>query len=119
MHAHGFDITQDEHLGRVTLRITGELDIATAPRLRSAVETAWSSGAGEIVLDMRSVRFIDSSGLREILRTREACEERATGMSALSELQPGPRKLFEITGAGDVLRWREPDEPRGAAGERA
>ena len=105
MHSQGFDITHDERDGRYTLLVAGELDIATAPRLRSAVEQACGAGAREIVLDLRSVRFIDSSGLREILRSREICEERSSELLALSALQAGPRRLFEVTGAGDVLRW--------------
>ncbi len=117
MHSQPFDITSDERGGSVTLRLAGELDIATAPRLRNAVDVACASGAGEIVLDLRSVSFIDSSGLREILQAQERCEEGSMELFALPELQAGPHRLFEVTGAGDVLRWREAGDDPQLAGE--
>jgi anti-sigma B factor antagonist len=116
MHSQAFDITQHERDGSIVLRLAGELDVATAPRLKSAVDAACASGAEEVVLDLRSVRFIDSSGLRQILQARETCEEHSKQLLVIAELQAGPRRLFDVTGAGDVLRWRDAEQnPRLAA----
>ena len=50
-----------------TLALAGELDIATAPDLEAMIHSLCADGAGEIVLDIGQVSFVDSSGLRAIL----------------------------------------------------
>jgi anti-sigma B factor antagonist len=41
----------------------GELDLAGAPRLREALSDALSEGRVYLLMDLRSVTFIDSTGL--------------------------------------------------------
>ncbi len=52
----------DEH----TLRVVGELDVQTSPRLDAAIAQMLGNG-GDVVLDMTDVGFIDSSGLHVLL----------------------------------------------------
>jgi anti-sigma B factor antagonist len=47
------------------IRCSGELDLATSPRLEEAVEQA---GTSRITIDCSKVTFIDSSGVRLLLR---------------------------------------------------
>jgi anti-sigma B factor antagonist len=49
------------------IRTQGELDIATAPALESALLHALDSLAPSIVLDLERVSFIDSMGLRVLV----------------------------------------------------
>ena len=48
------------------LRLAGEFDLATAPRLTEAL-LDFASSEGEVHLDLGEVSFLDSSGLRVIL----------------------------------------------------
>ena len=48
------------------LRLAGELDLATAPRLKEAL-LDFASPEGDVHLDLSEVSFLDSSGLRVIL----------------------------------------------------
>ena len=41
----------------------GEVDLATAPRLREALSDALALGIDELLMDLRQVTFIDSTGL--------------------------------------------------------
>jgi anti-sigma B factor antagonist len=59
-------ITQEQSDGTVVLRLIGELDIASAPRLEAAFGAAVPL-AGRVTLDLSGVEFIDSSGLRALL----------------------------------------------------
>ena len=43
--------------------VQGELDIASAPRLREAVIDVVTSGHAEVIVDLDGVDFIDSTGL--------------------------------------------------------
>jgi anti-anti-sigma factor len=92
---------------RHTLVLAGELDLATAPELDAKTEQACANGAGELVLDLRELAFIDSTGLRAILRAQEHCEAHRCELF----LTPGPpavQRLFELTGLLERLAFREP-----------
>lgn len=53
--------------GVAVVRVSGELDIASAPRLVSAAAEAAGVGAGPVRIDLSAVTFMDSSGLRGLL----------------------------------------------------
>lgn len=60
-----------EHLADSVLVVAeGELDLVGAPRLLEALP---SEGSTPVVLDLASVGFMDSSGLRSLLEARQAC----------------------------------------------
>jgi len=87
--------------GVVTLRPAGELDIASAPRLERALLDDRAPG-DRVVLDLAELEFIDSTGLRVIVRAVEASR---TGGWELT-LRQGPtavRRVFEITGVLGAL----------------
>ena len=57
-----FDCAPDGNIA-----LTGELDMATAPILDDQLTTCEQGGSRTIVLDLRDLRFIDSSGLRMVV----------------------------------------------------
>jgi anti-anti-sigma factor len=50
---------------RVVIAPTGELDIGSVPRLAAAFRSA--DGAPAVVLDLRELLFLDTSGLRAVI----------------------------------------------------
>ncbi|NHN55394.1 STAS domain-containing protein [Calidifontibacter sp. DB0510] len=52
-----------EHDGCAVLAVTGEVDVATAPRLREEILRLQDEGNVRLVLDLTGVPFIDSTGL--------------------------------------------------------
>lgn len=48
---------------RVTIRVAGEIDVATAGSLRRAVNDSINAGSDQAVIDLREVTFMDSSGI--------------------------------------------------------
>jgi anti-sigma B factor antagonist len=87
---------------RRTLVLSGELDLLVASDVEDAVRHLCDEGAGEILLDLRSLRFMDSSGLRSILVAHELCQD----FDCDFEVIPGPRQvqaLFEMTGLAKRL----------------
>jgi anti-sigma B factor antagonist len=88
---------------RVVVSLEGELDMASAPLLRDAIEGADREASSTLVLDLQELRFIDSSGLRMILWARGRCQDRAYEFA----LTPGSeqvQRLLAISGAGEHLR---------------
>lgn len=93
--------------GERTVRIAGELDIATQPLLANAIDGMDIEAADVITLDMRRLSFLDSSGLHAILVLQEHCERAATELRII----PGPRavqRVFEVTGVLESLPFRQP-----------
>ncbi len=54
----------------------GELDLATAPLLESAFDAVLEDGDAEMILvDLRALSFMDSTGIHLLLRMYAACED--------------------------------------------
>ena len=61
---HAFTLATARTLGRTVVRVTGELDAATAPVLRKAfVDLVEEQGSLDVVVDVSELSFIDSAGL--------------------------------------------------------
>jgi anti-anti-sigma factor len=75
--------------------VIGEVDLATAPRLRAALEEAAGPGAG-IRVDLRDVRYLDSAGMAALF------EFASHGMSV--QVAPGSivARVLEISGLANV-----------------
>lgn len=58
-----------------TIRLTGEMDMATADQLDSVIAPAVSEG-GPVTLDISNLDFMDSSGLHAILRAATSLTDR-------------------------------------------
>lgn len=83
------------------IRVAGELDLATAPRLDRALQKA-EARARRVVLDLRALTFMDCSGVGVIAESNNRARE--TGGRLL--LVRGPAhvdRLFALTGAADAL----------------
>jgi anti-sigma B factor antagonist len=90
---------------RRTLVLSGELDMLVAPELEAAVRRLCDDGAGELVLDLRELTFMDSTGLRGTLAAYEFCRQSGYSFAVI----PGPRQVqtvFELTGLADRLPFQ-------------
>lgn len=86
------------------LAMGGELDIFSAPQLRAALREAKPGPSETLVLDMRGLGFIDSSGLAVILGAHEpANREQANPVKIVIKGSPAVESLFELIGAGGYL----------------
>lgn len=97
-------VVADGHEARVAL--DGELDLASAEALEHEVRDLRRAGFDRVVVDLRHVEFLDSTGLRVLLCLREAAKREGH----LLVLVPGPRqvqRLFELTATGALFDWRD------------
>ena len=81
------------------LRVSGELDLASVDRARSAIEAAIKEAPDRVVFDLSGLEFMDSSGISLFL-TVAAC------VPLVETRNPTPivRQLVEMTGLGETLR---------------
>src|SRR3954451_4901369 len=86
------------------LEVFGELDLATAPRLCSALDAARTHRVRRVVVDLTGVDFCDSTGLRALIGASK--ELRVSGGRLAIACLPGGAgsSLFDIVGARESLR---------------
>ena len=96
--------------GTAVIALEGELDLAGANALEQELATPEADGARAIVLDLRGVEFMDSSGLRVIAVTLQSAQERGRRFA----LVPGAAQVMRVF---DVTRMRERLEFVGDPGE--
>jgi anti-sigma B factor antagonist len=88
---------------RVVLSLDGELDLASVPLLESAVENVTLDDPATIVLDLRKLEFIDSTGLRAILSLDKRSTERGQTFALVRGSQQVQR-LMSMTRVDEHLR---------------
>ena len=84
------------------LSVIGELDLAAAPKVRQALVTAVQGPAPDVVLDLASVDFIDSSGLGIVLGAVKRVKANG-GRLRVVVAEPQVRGVFELTELDRIL----------------
>jgi anti-sigma B factor antagonist len=99
---HPFDVSVDD-LGRVAVvRVQGEVDAATAPRMGEAVDGLLGSGR-RVVLDLQRVDFMDLHGLAVVIHaTRRARSD--GGSFAIARPAPCVQRLVGLVHAEAEVR---------------
>jgi len=88
--------------------VTGELDLASVPELRAALE-ATAQRSRPVVVDVSEVSFIDSTALATLLRSSD--ELTAGGVRVVVACPAGPvRRLLTMTSLDHRLNLA-PDRP--------
>jgi anti-sigma B factor antagonist len=90
---------------RLTVGVSGELDMYTARGLRDAVSTAMRPDLS-LIVDLAEVTFIDSVGLATLLSLAEAVRE-ADGEFHLQGPSARVKQFLEITGLTEALPTTE------------
>jgi anti-sigma B factor antagonist len=84
------------------MRVTGEVDVATAAPLRQELAVHMGSHQRDLVLDVSGVTFMDSTGLGVLVRAVRQVRERGGRMELVSDEDP-VMDLLRLTALADVL----------------
>lgn len=99
-----FSLRYEQIEGREVALITiaGELDFHSVAQFERMLSRAAGQGGG-LALDMTALRFMDSSGLRIVLRSSERSDALGRRL-AIAVVEASPvRKLFWLAGVQDRL----------------
>jgi len=94
--------------GATVVSIAGELDLATAPKLRSALTEATESGPKAIRIDLGRVTFLDSSAISVLVEAQQRLQAEGIGL-VLHGVLGHSRRVLEIAGLTDYFELS--DEP--------
>lgn len=79
-----------------TVAAVGDLDLSTATDLERSLASVQAGGRQVVVLDLRRVSFMDSSGLRVILAADARARSSGTKF-VLVKGPPGVQRVFQLT----------------------
>jgi anti-sigma B factor antagonist len=96
---------ETEQLGPATwvVALTGEVDLYSAPELKTRLAELTEAGAHEIVVDMTGTTFIDSTALGVLVRAVQRLRETDGGRFGLVITDENIRRIFEMTGLERVF----------------
>nr|WP_260408581.1 STAS domain-containing protein [Planomonospora venezuelensis] len=84
------------HKGSAVHRVSGEIDIATAPALRARLQNALTAG-GRLLVDLSGVTFMDARGLSALVAVNNRARELG-GAVHLVGVPAAVRRLLRLTG---------------------
>ena len=96
------DINSECEDGVCVLKLAGEVDVYTAPRLKETLVGNIESGHPNVIVDLEDVAFIDSSGLGVLVGGLRRAKERS-GSVRLVCARENILKIFRITGLDKVF----------------
>ncbi|MGH2913406.1 MAG: STAS domain-containing protein [Solirubrobacteraceae bacterium] len=106
--ASGFSLDVEPERDAVRIALRGELDLATVGQLERKLTELVEVGFAKLVIDLRGVDFVDSTGLHALLTVNAAALRDGWTLSII----PGPpavQRLFEITSTLDRLPFTAPN----------
>jgi anti-anti-sigma factor len=101
-----FGIEQVREQDGARLALSGELDIATVPRVEAAVNATLTAGVRTLTIDLSELGFVDSSGLRLFI----VLDQRAAAEGwTLRLVRPAEQvmKVFRVSGVEENLPFVE------------
>jgi anti-sigma B factor antagonist len=100
--APSFEMRIKEENASTVIDLIGDLDFHTARRLREKLLELHAGGANNVVLDMTSLEFIDSSGLSVLVAGLKRLRN-SQGNLTLRAIPEQTRRVLEVSGLSRVL----------------
>ena len=98
----GFSVELAPDRERVTMHVVGEIDLATADEVEMPLLELFDSGFAHVVVDLRDVSFMDSSGIRVLITAHQHAENLGGRLSIVVGASR-IRQTLELSGAIDYL----------------
>jgi anti-sigma B factor antagonist len=88
--------------GKSVVAAAGELDVATAPQLLSAVASLAQRGTSAIAIDLSALTFIDSSGIHALRTAVRSANARGVG-AVLAAPSERVLRVLELVSLAEIL----------------
>jgi len=101
--AIAFEI-EDERVaeGLHVVRVSGEIDLFTAPEFKQRIDAAIDAGASTVLIDLSQTTFIDSSSLGVLIGAHRRLDHRRGGLVIACD-NAAVLKTFKVTGLDSVF----------------
>lgn len=97
-----FDVEVRSSDQEATLFLSGELDLAEAPKLLDAFDQIFAAGIYRLTIDCRDLAFMDSTGIRAVVGAHKKVRE-LSGDLRLTSTCEQVTKALHITGIDQMM----------------
>lgn len=112
-----FSVEEHNHGDASVLAVNGELDLRSSPELEDRLSHAFDRGAELVILDLRGIEFMDSTGLRVLLSAHQRAHESGRRF-ALVKGADQVERVLTLTGVRDMLTVVDAPEELLASGDQ-
>ena len=95
--------------GAVVIDVSGELDLASSPMLEQELDSTAIASAELLIVDLRKLEFMDSTGLSVLVRAHQRAVENRTRFAVVKGPQQVQRLLM-LTGVAERLTLADSPE---------
>jgi anti-sigma B factor antagonist len=97
-----FRVEVREQPGATLLAVSGELDLASSPALEEELQRALGMQPEVVILDLRALEFMDSTGLSLLIKAHQSAEGTVKRL-CLVKGPPQVQRLLTLTGVQERL----------------
>ena len=90
------EVSIEERGGTPVVHVRGEVDLSTCEELEAAIERAEESAPGRLVVDLSKVSFMDSTGVRTLLKVDSRARDNGRRLLLIGPPEPAAR-VFRVT----------------------
>jgi anti-sigma B factor antagonist len=84
----------------------GDLDLAAGRKLEGEIRRRRPATTERVIVDLRGVRFLDSTGLRVLLSLRNDAKRRGHQLTLVAG-PPAVQRVFQLTATRSLFNWLE------------
>ena len=95
------NIAKNKDNDKLTVELSGRLDTNTAPQFETELQGELES-LKELVIDIKSLEYISSAGLRVLLSAQKSMNK-AAGEMKVTNVSEDIMEIFEVTGFSEIL----------------
>lgn len=88
------------------VKVSGEVDVSNASELRDAIDAKLPEAAGELVIDLAGVPYIDSTGIGVLVGAAHRAAEAGASL-VVARPQRNVARVLDLLGVGRDLNIRE------------
>lgn len=98
-----FEVEVHRNGAAAVVAVSGELDLASGPELEAQLDQLTGPGVQLVVIDLRALDFMDSTGLSILVRAHQRLAGEGCEMGLVKGSQQVQR-LLDLTGVAERLR---------------
>ena len=97
-----FDMRSIVDGGRARVKVTGEVDLFTAPDLKETLRGLIADGATDVTVDLRAGTFMDSTGISALFGAYRLLRARGGKLTVIAD-DPRITEPLELTGLTEFV----------------
>jgi anti-sigma B factor antagonist len=101
------NIKHNQHRRSDVLRVSGRIDSSNAQQFQDELMRVLREGSGNIVVNMKSLEYISSAGLRALIAALKETRGKTVGKGnvVLAEVPPRIREVFDLAVLGTLFTF--------------